>query len=179
MKLDCSVDGFCELLHEVSSACSRKEAEALARAGLAVAEFNLLHEVATHPMPPLERLAKRLSISRSRLTRVMDALERKGLVERARADDDRRSVILRMTDKGRMAYDRAGRRRREAGGSLLSEIPKSRRKELIESLEMLRDRMMGPARPGGSDSERCSESSRRRSRKEPAHTRAAGRREKE
>ena len=49
---------------------------------------------------PIE-LSKRLSVDTGLMTRMLDKLERKGLLERARSADDRRVVNLAMTHKGR------------------------------------------------------------------------------
>ncbi|QBR03066.1 MarR family winged helix-turn-helix transcriptional regulator [Paraburkholderia pallida] len=49
---------------------------------------------------PIE-LSKRLSVDTGLMTRMLDKLERQGLLERARSADDRRVVNLAMTQKGR------------------------------------------------------------------------------
>jgi DNA-binding MarR family transcriptional regulator len=46
------------------------------------------------------RLAEQLELSPSRLTRVLDSLEARKLVERASSKDDRRGVVVSLTDEG-------------------------------------------------------------------------------
>ena len=45
-------------------------------------------------------LAKRLGYSRSRMTRILDALEAKGFVSRETDEHDRRKVVVRATQEG-------------------------------------------------------------------------------
>jgi DNA-binding MarR family transcriptional regulator len=147
MKGMCSIDGFCELLHEVSSACARKEAEALAGGGLAVAEFHALAEISRSPRPPLEELAACLSVSRGRVTRIIDGLEAKGLVTRKRDPADQRNVVLEITRQGEKALALASKLRHVAGGSLLASMSPAQRRQLVESLTRLRDFMVAETAP--------------------------------
>src|SRR5205814_2911501 len=49
-------------------------------------------------------LCKGVSYDPGAMTRMLDRLERKGLVRRARCPDDRRKVILEMTKEGKAVY---------------------------------------------------------------------------
>lgn len=138
MNYSCSTDDFCELLHEVSSACSRKEAEALAGGGLAVSEFHALSEIAKKPVPPLSDLAEKLNITRGRLTRIIDAIEKKGMVIRRRDLSDSRNVILHITEAGKAALSRAAELRSDAGGSILALMSSEEQQNLIEGLKTLK-----------------------------------------
>ncbi len=50
-----------------------------------------------------ESLARDLAYDKGAMTRLIDVLEARGLVERARSEDDRRVVNLSLTDAGREA----------------------------------------------------------------------------
>ena len=56
---------------------------------------------------PLRELADACFVSPATMTGVVDTLEREGLVERRRADTDRRVVRLALTDAGRARTDQA------------------------------------------------------------------------
>ena len=58
-----------------------------------------------HEMPS-SVLAQRCGCSSPSLSGLVDRLEKLGLVERARRDDDRRVVTVRLTDKGRELHER-------------------------------------------------------------------------
>jgi len=52
-------------------------------------------------------LAERLSLSTGAMTNRLDRLEQAGMVVRERDPQDRRSVLVHMTDKGRHVFDEA------------------------------------------------------------------------
>lgn len=55
----------------------------------------------------MSELAEKVHQSRSRLTHSISRLERQGIVERCSAEDDRRGVYARLTDKGFELLDQA------------------------------------------------------------------------
>ena len=55
----------------------------------------------------MNELAERILYSKSGFTRVVDRLEEAGLVRRIRPDNDRRSILVSLTDKGRDTMERA------------------------------------------------------------------------
>ena len=137
MLTGCDIDGFCALLHEVSSGCARKQAEALAAAGLTVAEFHMLAELTSDPQPRLEELAMRLRVSRSRLTRVIAGLERKGLARRKRHTSDKREVLVTVSPAGRQRLEQGAASRATAASALLACMNPSQREQLHASLVLL------------------------------------------
>lgn len=64
-------------------------------------EINALHALHRHPegTTPTE-LARACRVSTARITKTIDQLEGRGLVERHASPKDRRSVIVRLTEKG-------------------------------------------------------------------------------
>jgi MarR family 2-MHQ and catechol resistance regulon transcriptional repressor len=79
----------------------------LADHGLTISRFGIL-EALMHLGPLSQReLGSKILRSSGNVTVVIDHLERDGLVERCRADDDRRVVQVSLTDAGRRAIERA------------------------------------------------------------------------
>jgi DNA-binding MarR family transcriptional regulator len=69
--------------------------------GLSTSGFNVLRILRGHPEGhPRGEIAKRLVYRRSDVTRVIDVLVRRGLVERTRHAGDRRLSLARITPKG-------------------------------------------------------------------------------
>jgi DNA-binding MarR family transcriptional regulator len=62
----------------------------------------------------MNELAERILYSKSGFTRVVDRLEEAGLVQRVRPDNDRRSILVVLTDEGRTAMERGRRHHRHA-----------------------------------------------------------------
>ena len=93
--------------HSVVS--SRIEARLNAAVGLSLAEHELLirlSQSADHQLRMYD-LASLLLLSKSGITRVVDRLERRGLVARKMSDTDRRVVLACLTDEGRAILEEA------------------------------------------------------------------------
>ncbi|MEE4361870.1 MAG: MarR family winged helix-turn-helix transcriptional regulator [Pseudomonadales bacterium] len=97
---------FSNNLQQTARAVARIYAEALKPVGLTRAEFPILESLAVAGPMTASRLAARLYMDRSTLTRKLVPLEKAGLVDRVIRDDDRRARPIRIT--------RAGEARRKA-----------------------------------------------------------------
>jgi len=62
----------------------------------------------------MNELAERILYSKSGFTRVVDRMEEAGLVRRVRPDNDRRSILVFLSDQGRAVIDKARRHHRNA-----------------------------------------------------------------
>lgn len=60
----------------------------------------------------MNELAERILYSKSSFTRVVDRLEEAGLVRRVRPENDRRSILVFLTDEGRKTMEQARRHHR-------------------------------------------------------------------
>lgn len=90
------------LLAEVSTGVAAKTRQALAEAGLSEVDFETLIRLARSPEQRLRMgdLAAQTSLSTSGITRVVDRLEREGLVARRACPDDRRASYAVLTEAG-------------------------------------------------------------------------------
>jgi DNA-binding MarR family transcriptional regulator len=79
--------------------------------GLALSSYEVLLYLADAPEGRLRmaELADSVLLSRSGLTRLVDRLERQGLIERVRCDSDARGFFAAITDEGRRVFDAARR----------------------------------------------------------------------
>jgi len=80
----------------------RLEAELLAEQRLSLVSYDVLVQLAEAPRRRLRmaELAERVVLSRSGVTRLVDRLERAGLVARQRVSGDGRGVIAELTPAG-------------------------------------------------------------------------------
>jgi DNA-binding MarR family transcriptional regulator len=81
--------------------------EELGRTEIRISEFTVLIAIAENPGIRQGVIADVLKIKWSNMTKVVRALEDRGLVERHVPPNDRRSVVLRVTDKGREQIERS------------------------------------------------------------------------
>src|SRR5438067_13294300 len=68
--------------------------------GLTLSQYGLLEGLANRRAARVQELAAAAGISASTATRILDALERRGIVRRTRSDDDRRAVSVSLTEFG-------------------------------------------------------------------------------
>ena len=68
--------------------------------GLTGSQSGVLRNLAAHGPLSSAALSRRLYVTPSNITGVIDRLERKGLVERIRKEGDRRIALITLTEKG-------------------------------------------------------------------------------
>lgn len=95
-----ALDAYIKLMRAAESVSARL-APHLTRAGLTVSQFGAL-EALYHLGPLCQRdLGRKILKSGGNITMVVDNLEKRGLVERERAEDDRRYITIHLTKAGR------------------------------------------------------------------------------
>lgn len=99
---DGSFHAWLSLVQTHSVVSARMEARLMAACGLSLPEHELLVRLAQSPERQLRMydLASLLLLSKSGITRVVDRLERRGLVDRKMSDSDRRVVLACLTGAG-------------------------------------------------------------------------------
>jgi len=96
------VQAFVALLRAHAATTRQLNARLIADHGLTMADYDVLLHLAWAPDRRLRRvdLAERVLLTASGVTRLLDGLERGGLVERGPCDGDRRVVYAVLTDSG-------------------------------------------------------------------------------
>ena len=75
--------------------------ERLLRKGISMAQLHILYTLQRSGEMPMSRLADVLQVSLSNATGLIDRIEERGFVERTRVPEDRRVVLITVTDAGR------------------------------------------------------------------------------
>ena len=96
------VQAFVALLRAHANTTRQLNAQLIADHGLTMADYDVLLQLAWAPDRRLRRvdLADRVLLTASGITRLLDGLERAGLVDRGSCDSDRRVVYAVLTDSG-------------------------------------------------------------------------------
>ena len=69
--------------------------------GLTITEVHTIVAIGLHERNPMNVVAARLGVTLATLTTAVNKLAKKGFVDRTRAEDDRRKVLVSLTTKGR------------------------------------------------------------------------------
>jgi MarR family 2-MHQ and catechol resistance regulon transcriptional repressor len=92
------------LLAECVQGFERLSGERVRRFGLTHAQFDIIATLGNTPGMAYKELGRKTLITKGTLTGVIDRLEQKGLVERERSVDDKRSYFVRLTGHGEQVF---------------------------------------------------------------------------
>jgi DNA-binding MarR family transcriptional regulator len=146
-----ALTAWVSLLRAHAASTRRLNASLLARHGLTVNDYEVLLHLERAPEGILRRvdLAGRVLLTASGITRLLEGLERAGLVERARCSSDGRVVYARLTDAGRRRLGEAAATQAEG----IAELFEARFGAAeLEQLAELLARLGGPPGPDSCDS---------------------------
>jgi DNA-binding MarR family transcriptional regulator len=127
------------LLAQIGSHAAARFAERLLAVGLAPPHAGILRMLGGESGITQQALASRLQIVPSRLVALLDTLDSRGLVERRRNQDDRRSHALHLTADGRKMLGTLGEISREHQRDLLASLSDDERRQLHELLQRVAD----------------------------------------
>jgi DNA-binding MarR family transcriptional regulator len=108
--VDLEVEGIVDRINGLRRRLHRMLDETLSDFGLSDGEWKVLTHLQLDGPPhrkPVGQLAKWGELSSGAMTNRLDRLEQAGLVQRLPDPDDRRSVVVELTDHGRKTYRRA------------------------------------------------------------------------
>ena len=97
-------NGIGRLLGRVKMAMHEALERELAPLDITAAQFVIILNLASGEVDSASKLCKGVSYDPGAMTRMLDRLEGKRLIRRARCPDDRRRVILELTPEGKAVY---------------------------------------------------------------------------
>ena len=125
------------LIFEILPICKKKETELADEHGLFQAEFKCLRLFEVDGNMNNKEIAKRMRLSPSRLTRVMDGLVKKGYMKRKIDNSDRRNMKLSLSRRGKNLTNKLNDAFIEIHSEILQDIDVSQHESLITNMEHL------------------------------------------
>ncbi len=101
--LEIDLDDFsavADLIDKINKKLFRIHNEFIARLGITPQQYYILNYLWNNDGVPLNELAKIHGTAKSTITGIIDTMEKNGLVYRDRNSDDRRVILIRLTEKG-------------------------------------------------------------------------------
>jgi DNA-binding MarR family transcriptional regulator len=108
--LDLTVEGIVDRIGGINYRIKRMQNETLDQLGLTLSDWHVLTALRWTGEPYRRKagfLARRADLTSGAMTSRLDALEKQGLVRRVRDPEDRRSVLVELTEKGRDRHEQA------------------------------------------------------------------------
>src|SRR5258708_1696166 len=100
-----------------------------------LARFDVLAQLERFPDGlSMSDLSRRLIVSNGAITGLVDKLMAAGMVMRQDAPRDRRSVIVRLTRKGRDSFLRMAKRHEEWGGAILADLRAEAQSDVLRNV---------------------------------------------
>ena len=100
---------------------------------LTLSQYGLLEALSTREQARVAELADEGGVTPPTATRILDALERRGIVKRTRDPHDRRAVTITLTDSGRALLDAQQRWMRERRRAFVEALAPEQR-QLVPAL---------------------------------------------
>lgn len=120
------------------------------RFAISLPRFDLMAQLERHPEGlRMGELTRRLMVTGGNVTGLTDQLVDEGLVERRPIPGDRRAHAVRLTAKGKHAFDAMAREHERWVVALLAAVPAADRARLHALLGTLKSGLQGSDRPGG------------------------------
>lgn len=124
-------------LERAESVLGRVGPDDVCCAGLTPRQTSILRTLVAREGARLSDLAAASGITASAMTRVLERLEHRGLVERVRgAQKDGRAAMVRITDKGRTVRGEIDTLMRDRTRMILGAIPEAKRAVVLDALRI-------------------------------------------
>ena len=126
-----------ELVFQLLIKCQQKEAKYAKQYGIPVAQFRCLRYIYLNPGITVKEIANYMHLSSSRLTRIIDKLKERDLVDRQEMANDRRHFIINLTPGGKKLTKELYLCYEKLHEDIFATIPESNFKTITRSLEKL------------------------------------------
>ena len=104
---------------------------------VAVAEAHALMDLAAFGPMRQGKLAARLQLEKSTVSRLVRQMEPHGQIQRNYDRHDGRAVLIRLTSQGRETATELARARKEKFARIIAEIPEDKRSMVVEAISIL------------------------------------------
>ena len=104
--------------------------------GVSDTQCFVLVEIGRKANISVKELAEILRLDKSGISRTVEELVQKGYVERKPSKEDRRYVVLNLTDKGSERFNKIEHDMDQIFKNILDKIPEDKRSQVIESLQL-------------------------------------------
>ena len=137
MSTNQTAERLADLTFSLLQRCQEKEARLAEEHGLFHAEFRCLRLMGSEGSLNNKDIAERMNLSPSRLTRIVDGLEKKGYMQREINKGDRRNMKISLSRRGKILTNKLNKAFVDLHSEILQDIDVSQHEPLITAMEHL------------------------------------------
>lgn len=130
-----------ELIEDVRRCCEDRQLFECLEFGLPYSEIRCLMLFGNERYLTVKGIAERMGVAKSRVTKIVNDMNKKGLIERAADPADGRVRLLRLTAEGRRAVEQIADLQKRLQTKILEKLEPADRSRVISGLELLRSAM--------------------------------------
>ncbi|MBL0715506.1 MAG: MarR family transcriptional regulator, partial [Desulfosarcina sp.] len=138
---NCQVVQFQELMARLFQCCQERMQYQSERFALPDAELRCLQLFANERYLTPKSIAHKMDVVKSRVTRIIDGMVRRELIQRIKDPADSRITLLRLTPRGQVKLDEIKLFMDSIHLEVLSQIAPGQRKAILTNLEVLKASM--------------------------------------
>ena len=128
-----------DFIFELKSSCSEKEFNIREKLNLSPAEFRGLLAMIPKTVTPCSTLSKKMGLSISRGSRVVEKLLKNGYLKEEKKGEDRRVLNVQLAAKGIKTREKISEMLNDCEQSILKKMSKSELETLVSSLIKIND----------------------------------------
>jgi DNA-binding MarR family transcriptional regulator len=137
MSTNQTAERLANLTFSLLAGCQEKEAWLAEQHGLFQAEFKCLRLFGTDESLNNTQISKRMNLSPSRLTRIIDGLVQKGYMQREIDQHDRRNMKVTLSRRGKILTNKLNKAFIDVHYEILQDINVGQHESLITAMEHL------------------------------------------
>ncbi len=137
MKKANNYNTIADLIFNLRQKCALKDLYFVRKMGISLAEFNCLAQFYESDTLSVKELNERLDLTPGGVTRVITLLEKKGLIKRRISPDDRRSINVHLTKKGKEMVAKLQQEASKMHEEIFAKLDNPSREKLVWSIEKL------------------------------------------
>jgi len=122
--------------------------QSLVRAGVSMSHLHVMWMLQRHGTLSMGRLAEMLDVSLSNASGLIDRMDERGLVERIRVPDDRRLVLVALSEHGRQMLDHADVLRSDVMATILRRLDHQQLQRVASALADIRQALRAASEAG-------------------------------
>ena len=130
-----------DLIREILQCCQERMLFESQKFGLAQAQLKCLMLFDAERYLTVKGIAKKMDVAKSRVTKIIDGLVEKLLVQRIEDPNDGRVKLIRLNPAGQKKLKEIAAFTREIHRNILSQLESEQRRAVLSSLELLRSSM--------------------------------------